>query len=116
MPAEPGTSVESVLTCLADPTRRLLLDLMASREVPMTASELAQSAPVTRQAIVKHLATMGEAGLVERSKVGRDVRHALRPQALSSTAEWMTALAQTWEARLDRIKEAAEAATRNEDR
>jgi DNA-binding transcriptional ArsR family regulator len=66
--------------------------------------------PISRQAIVKHLAVLDEAGLVERHRVGREVRYAVRPEALVATARWMAALANDWDRRLAAIKRMAEAA------
>ncbi len=104
-------AVDSVLTALADPTRRLLLDLLAARG-EATATTLAGQLPVSRQAVVKHLAVLDAAGLVTGGRVGREVRYAVRPAALDATAQWMTALAAGWERRLADIKRIAEAAER----
>jgi DNA-binding transcriptional ArsR family regulator len=104
--------VDSVLVALADPTRRQLLDLLAaSGEV--TATVLAGELPVSRQAIVKHLAVLDAAGLVSNARVGREVRYSVRPAALTATARWMAALATEWDRRLATIKRIAEAAERD---
>ena len=52
-----------VLVALADPTRRQLLDLL-SAQGQATATTLAEGMPVSRQAVVKHLTVLDEAGLV----------------------------------------------------
>ncbi|MFG2385211.1 ArsR/SmtB family transcription factor [Streptomyces avermitilis] len=110
----PGTAevVDSVLGALADPTRRQLLDLLAARG-EATATTLAERLPVSRQAVVKHLAVLDAAGLVSGTRVGREVRYAVRPAALDATARWMSALAADWDRRLARIKRVAEAAERD---
>ncbi len=105
--------VDSVLGALADPTRRRLLDAM-SESGQATASRLAGGLPISRQAVVKHLAVLDAAGLVESTKVGREVRYAVRPEALDRTARWMASLAADWDRRLARIKRVAEAAERAE--
>lgn len=102
-------AVDSVLTALADPTRRQLLDLLAARG-EATATTLAERLPVTRQAVVKHLAVLDAAGLVTSGRVGREVRYAVQPAALDATARWMASLAADWDRRLARIKRVAEAA------
>lgn len=106
---EPGGGVDSVLGALADPTRRLLLDLLAARG-QATATTLAEGVPVSRQAVVKHLAVLEAAGLVVGGRVGREVRYTVRPAALDATARWMSALAADWDHRLARIKRIAETA------
>lgn len=104
-PVEPAGDV---LAALADPTRRHLLDLLAARG-EATATNLAEKMPVSRQAVVKHLAVLEAAGLVAGGRVGREVRYAVRPAALNATARWMAALADDWDRRLDAVKRAAEA-------
>lgn len=101
--------VNSVLVALADPTRRRLLDLLAAQR-GATATTLADGLPVSRQAVVKHLAVLDAAGLVSGSRVGREVRYTVRPAALDATARWMATLATDWDRRLATIKRVAEAA------
>ncbi|GAA3467865.1 ArsR/SmtB family transcription factor [Nonomuraea roseola] len=105
-------SVDSVLVALADPTRRQLLDLLAAQG-EATATTLAERLPVSRQAVVKHLAVLDAAGLVSGARVGREVRYAVRPAALDATARWMATLAADWDRRLANIKRVAEAAERD---
>jgi DNA-binding transcriptional ArsR family regulator len=105
--------VDSVLAALADPTRRRLLDLLAAHG-EATATTLAERLPVSRQAVVKHLAVLDAARLVSGSRVGREVRYAVRPAALDATAQWMAALAADWDRRLANIKRIAEAAERDQ--
>ena len=51
-----------VLTALADPVRREIVELLAAGE--MGAGEIAERFPVTRPAISRHLRVLREAGLV----------------------------------------------------
>lgn len=106
-----GEAVDSVLGALADPTRRRLLDLLGAQG-ESTATTLAEQLPVSRQAVVKHLAVLDAAGLVSGSRVGREVRYEVRPAALNATARWMAALAADWDRRLAHIKRVAEEAER----
>ncbi|MET7312755.1 ArsR/SmtB family transcription factor [Streptomyces sp. NPDC005134] len=108
----PGEAVDSVLGALADPMRRQLLDLLAAQG-EVSATTLAERVPVSRQAVVKHLAVLDAAGLVSGRRVGREVRYAVRPAALDATARWMAALAADWDRRLAHIKRVAEAAERD---
>lgn len=97
-----------VFAALADQTRRQVLGLLGT-EGERTATALAERLPISRQAIVKHLAVLDEAGLVVGRRVGREVRYAVRPEALVATARWMAALANDWDRRLSAIKRIAEA-------
>jgi DNA-binding transcriptional ArsR family regulator len=103
--------VDGVLAALADPTRRQLLDQLSARG-QATASTLAHGLPISRQAVVKHLAVLAAAGLVESTRVGREVRYVVRPEALDMTARWMASLAAEWDRRLAKIKRVAEAVER----
>ncbi|MFE3875130.1 ArsR/SmtB family transcription factor [Kitasatospora sp. NPDC059146] len=102
-------AVDTVLTALADPTRRRLLELIAAQG-EATATTLARHLPVSRQAVVKHLAVLDAAGLVSGDRIGREVRYTVRPAALDATARWMASLAADWDRRLAHIKRLAEAA------
>ncbi|MFJ4923044.1 ArsR/SmtB family transcription factor [Streptomyces sp. NPDC088725] len=102
-----------VLAALADPTRRRILDALAARG-EATATVLATELPVSRQAIVKHLAVLDRAGLVTGRREGREARYAVAPARLGATARWLDRKAAEWDVRLAAIKrlaEAAEAAT-----
>jgi DNA-binding transcriptional ArsR family regulator len=101
--------VTGVLTALADPMRRRILDALADRG-SATATTIAASLPVSRQAVVKHLAVLDAAGLVVGGREGREVRYRVRSQALDATARWMARLASDWDRRLAVIKRLAEAA------
>jgi DNA-binding transcriptional ArsR family regulator len=101
-------AVDDVLAALADPTRRRLLDVLAARG-EATATMLATDLPVSRQAVVKHLAVLGAAGLVSSGRAGREVRYSVRSERLDATARWMAGLAAEWDRRLATIKRLAEA-------
>jgi DNA-binding transcriptional ArsR family regulator len=98
-----------VFAALADPTRWRVLTLIAERGEG-TATSLAAELPVSRVAVVKHLAVLDRAGLVEARRQGREVRYTVRPDQLDATARWMASLASEWDARLAAIKRMAEEA------
>ena len=101
------TTVDVVLEALGDPTRRVVVELLATGG-GRTATSLASELPVTRQAVVQHLAVLRDAGLVESRREGREVRFELRPAALTATAAWMADVAAQWDHRLAVITELAE--------
>jgi DNA-binding transcriptional ArsR family regulator len=102
--AAPG---DELFAALADPTRWRVLTLLAERGEG-TATTLAGELPVSRVAVVKHLAVLDRAGLVEARREGREVRYTVRTRPLGETARWMTGLASQWDARLAAIKQIAE--------
>jgi DNA-binding transcriptional ArsR family regulator len=101
--------VDDVLAALADPMRRRLLDRLAAHG-ETTATVLATELPVTRQAVVQHLAVLGQVDLVSSQRLGRERRYTVRPEPLAATARWMTEVASQWDDRLARIRALAEAA------
>ena len=98
---------EGVFAALADPTRWRVLSLLAERGEG-TATSLAGELPVSRVAVVKHLAVLERAGLVEGRREGREVRYTVRTKPLDDTARWMASTASQWDTRLAAIKRLAE--------
>ncbi len=101
-------SADLVFAALADGTRRQVLDAIASRG-SASATVLARDLPVSRQAVVKHLAVLDSAGLVRGERAGREVRYRVEPAPLRATGEWMAQVAADWDTRLAAIKRMAEA-------
>jgi DNA-binding transcriptional ArsR family regulator len=102
-----SAAADEVMAALADPTRWRVLSLLAERGEG-TATTLAGELPVSRVAVVKHLAVLDRAGLVEGGRRGREVRYRVRPERLEETARWMAALASQWDQRLAALKRLAE--------
>lgn len=100
----------AIFAALSDATRRTVIaTLLAEGEVsvPMLTERL----PITRQAVAKHLATLDASGLVEPARGrGREVRYRLRPGALAPVSAWVREAETAWDARLARLKGAAEGA------
>jgi len=96
-----------VFAALADPTRWRVLTLLAERG-DGTATTLAGELPVSRPAVIKHLAVLDRAGLVESRRRGREVRFTVRPERLDAAARDLADLAAAWDARLAAIKRMAE--------
>lgn len=97
-----GDPSGAVFSALADPTRRQLLSAIAAQ--PATATELAGTLPISRQAVVKHLNTLAQAGLLERERQGRDVRYSVTPQPLSDAVTWIAEVGGEWDSRLAALR------------
>lgn len=89
----------AVFGALADPTRRHLLTSLA-RYPAATATDLAHDLPISRQAVVKHLTALSDAGLLQRERSGRDVRYVITPEPLTAAASWMATVGGQWDERL----------------
>ncbi len=98
-----------LVAAVTEPTRRQMLDLLLERG-ESTATLLAGSLPVSRQAVSKHLAVFTRVGLVESQKSGRELRYRLNLDRLDLAAQSLGELAAAWDRRLLRIKQIAETA------
>lgn len=83
--------MDAVFVALADSTRRRVLELLA-QSGGATATQLAGSFPVTRQAIAKHLQVLADAGLATSERRGRETQWTLTPEALAPAMAWMQSL------------------------
>jgi DNA-binding transcriptional ArsR family regulator len=95
--------LDAVFSALADPTRRRLVARLV-REGPHTATALARDLPMTRQAVVHHLQALGDAGLVDATRSGREVRYRAEPDPLSEAVAWMLGAGARWDRRLERLR------------
>ncbi len=103
--------VAATFAALADPTRRHLLGMLSDRG-PATATEIARELPITRQAVTKHLAALGGAGLVAARREGRETRYSLTPEPLEEAVAWIAQVGADWDDRLARLSGYAEARDR----
>ena len=69
---------DAVFKALADPSRRLLLDLLFERD-GRTLTELDAELEMTRFGVMKHLKVLEDANLVVSRKQGREKLHFLNP-------------------------------------
>jgi len=74
----PSVDDDRVFKALADPTRRLLLDLLFERD-GRTLTELESKQEMTRFGVMKHLRLLEQAGLVVVQRSGREKLHFLNP-------------------------------------
>ena len=98
-----GQGADVVFDALGDPTRRAVLGAVAGAG-PITATELARRFPVSRQAVLKHLAALAAAGLVDTERKGREVRYRLTPAPLEGAAAWLVEVGGAWDARIERLR------------
>ena len=97
------SQTQRVFLALADPTRRLLLQHLCE-EGSGTAASFATRLPITRQAIVKHLVTLEQAGLVTARETGRERRYVPRPEALQTVTTWIGDIEAQWDQRLAALR------------
>ena len=95
------TSSVEALAALADPTRREIVALLAQGE--RAAGDVADSFPVSRPAISRHLRVLREAGLVRARTEGKRRLYALDPRPLREIDEWLEPYRDLWAQRLDAL-------------
>ena len=95
-----------VFAALGDETRWSILAVLGEGE--LSASALADRLPLTRQAIAKHLAVLNAVGLVESTRVGREIQYRVLGSQLSATARRLESIGAEWDRRLAAIKQIAE--------
>lgn len=96
--------MDEVFKALADPHRRLLLDLLFERD-GRTLVELQAHLPMTRFGAMKHLRVLEEAGLVTARKVGREKHHYLNPVPIQQVYDrWVGKYAAPWARALTGLK------------
>jgi ArsR family transcriptional regulator, cadmium/lead-responsive transcriptional repressor len=110
----PRDDDDRLWSAVADPSRRRPLDLLLARG-EATPTTLAGDLPFSRQAVSKHLTTLEQAGLVQRSQRGRETWYAVRPEQVIAAAEALVRAAAEWDRRLNAIKAIAEAVHQGED-
>ena len=98
----PARSSDRVFDALADPPRRRIVEQLG--RAPATAGDLAADLPVSRQAVVKHLAVLEEADLAVGERDGRRVVYRLTPAPLVDAARWMHDVGAEWDDRLEQLK------------
>lgn len=101
-----SADVADLFFALSDETRLTLMSQLGLRAC--SATTLSQRAPVTRQAVLKHLQVLENAGLVRHEKRGREVLYALQPQRLENAQAFLEQISAGWDRAIDRLRNIVE--------
>lgn len=96
-------STDHVFTALADPTRRAIFERL-SREGELTVRALTDKARVSQPAVSKHLAVLGEAGLVRGRRAGRQTHYRVEPTGMRPLVNWIGVYSAFWRERFDDLE------------
>jgi DNA-binding transcriptional ArsR family regulator len=91
-----------IFQAIADPTRRKMLQLLAEKEMPVTA--ISRHFPMSRTAVSKHLRILSESKLVSVEKVGREKLYKLQPETLLELKEWLSFFEQFWDNKISMLQ------------
>lgn len=92
-----------VFAALADATRLRLIGRLSS-DGPLSITRLSDGTGVTRQAITRHLETLGHAGLVRHARRGRERVWELDLKRLEKAQRYLDQVAAQWDAATDRLR------------
>jgi DNA-binding transcriptional ArsR family regulator len=95
-------NADSILTALADPTRRQIIDRLRVGPLPVRA--LADALPVSRPAVSQHLKVLSDAGLLTARREGTRRIYALCPDAVAALRAYLDGL---WADALENFAEEA---------
>jgi DNA-binding transcriptional ArsR family regulator len=94
--------LDTVFSAVADPTRRAILARLASG--PARVTDVATPFAMSFAAVSKHVRVLERAGLVRRSRHGREHTLKLNAAPLREVARWASGYQRFWEERLDRLE------------
>ena len=93
--------LDAVFSSLSDPTRRDILRRVARRS--MSVGDVASHYTLTFAAIAKHLSVLERAGLVSKTRQGKEQVVTIAPRALGVADDYLENFRELWEARLDAL-------------
>lgn len=99
----PAQSIDVVFSALGDPTRRAIVERLASGEA--TVLELAAPFDMSLPAISRHLRVLEDAGLISRGREAQRRPCRLRPEAIEQVTAWAEHTRRAWEERFDRLND-----------
>jgi DNA-binding transcriptional ArsR family regulator len=98
--------LDRLFFALSDPTRRAIVARLAQGDI--TIATLAAPFAISLVAVSKHIRVLEQAGLLTRTKLGREFHLKLVPQPLRGAADWIDQFEQFWTQHLDYVKARAE--------
>jgi DNA-binding transcriptional ArsR family regulator len=91
-----------VLTVIAEPSRRRILDALRVRECNV--GELVQRLAMSQPAVSKHLKVLREAGVVSSRIAAQQRIYRLEPAAFRALEAWLTPYRALWTTSLDALE------------
>jgi DNA-binding transcriptional ArsR family regulator len=92
-----------VFFALGDRTRLSVVRKL-SKGGALSATALSDGADVSRQAIVKHLQVLENAGLVTHEKQGREVLYSLEARRLAEARTFLDGVSGSWDRAIERLR------------
>jgi DNA-binding transcriptional ArsR family regulator len=93
----------TIFAALGDITRLGLVATLCSGP-PQSISKLVHDSKLTRQGLTRHLQTLERAGLLHRTRAGRESICGFRPQPLKEIESYLKSVSEEWDGALARLK------------
>ena len=97
------TDINRVAAAISDPTRRAIIERLARGSARI--SDVAEPFSMSLTGFCKHVRVLERAGLIRRTRHGRENTLELSPEPLREVAQWVLKYEQFWNARLDRLEQ-----------
>jgi len=97
-----ANNLDHVMLAISDPTRRAIIGRLARG--PSRISDVAAPFPMSLTGVCKHVRVLERAGLVRRTRSGRENTLELSAEPLRDVARWISRYERFWTARLDRLE------------
>lgn len=91
-----------VFQAIADPTRRMIITLVALQA--MTPGAIAENFDSSRQTISKHLQILTECELLKQEQNGREIYYHLNPRKLKELADFVEPFRKLWDERFNKLE------------
>ena len=95
-------ALDLAFAALSDPTRREIVQALAKGSARVT--DLAHPFSISLNAVSKHVKVLERAGLVRRTRAGREHHIALDPEPIRLIAGWASRYERFWNDRLDNLE------------
>jgi DNA-binding transcriptional ArsR family regulator len=91
-----------VFQAIADPTRRLIITMVAVQA--MTPTAIAEKFDSSRQTISKHIQILTECEILRQEQNGREIYYHLNPQKMKAIADFVEPFRKLWEERFNKLE------------
>jgi DNA-binding transcriptional ArsR family regulator len=95
-------NLDRVIVAISDPTRRAIIGRLARG--PARISDVARPFSMSLTGFCKHVRVLERAGLVQRTRQGRENTLELSAEPLRDVARWISRYERFWNARVDRLE------------
>ncbi len=98
---EQAHRLDAVFKSLSDPTRRDILGRI--RKHSMNVGDIARRYEISLAGVAKHVEVLERAGLVQKTKQGKEQIVSIEPQGLAAASDYLEDYRRLWEDRLDSL-------------